>query len=55
MHPGRDPTHAGGLCALVDPQADRMEVYATPLWAMLGWFEPGDIDACAGQCGKKLL
>ena len=32
-----------------------MEVYATPLWAMLGWFEPGDIDAWAGQRGKTLL
>ena len=43
------------FCALADPQADANEVYATPLWAMLGWFEPGDIDAWAGQRGKVLL
>ena len=43
------------FCALADPQADGNEVYATPLWAMLGWFEPGDIDEWAGQRGKILL
>ena len=43
------------FCALADPQADGNDVYATPLWAMLGWFEPGDIDEWAGQRGKILL
>ena len=44
------------FCALADPQADQQyDRYTTPLWAMLGWFEPGDIDQWAGQRGKILL